>query len=153
MWRCALLLTACGRVDFELHDGPPHVVESLSVPADGTVITSTTTLAAGVRYQLRASGVMYISPYADAEYFFDLPDGPSTASQLHDLCDDNVTDCGLAVDDPVVNGLKQPRWGAYQPDHVYTIDFIGLGAPITSNVHDDYYPNNTGMLTLDILAY
>jgi hypothetical protein len=125
------------------------LVETIIVPSDCvTSVVSVTTLADGVTYKLKASGTVVIggpSPEtADAEY---LTFGPS------DFCifgGAEACDYGIAINDSVVGGEKFPFWGIFNPDHEYTIDFVGLDAPISLNFHDDFCSDNSGSLTVEI---
>ena len=146
---------ACGRVGFDARAAPdaaPQLLETLTVPGIGTLVPSTTVLVLGVTYQLRASGVFVIQPYCDAEYAFSGPDGVTSDGYLVDLCDDNMTDAGLSIDDPQSGYLKTPHWGPYRADHIYVLDFVGKGAPIVAQIHDVAPANNSGALTLDIIG-
>ncbi len=148
-------MAACGRIDFEpsaTSDATPDAgsrIDVLVVPGDGTPVVSTQILATGVTYQLRVSGTFIIGggidPTADAE-FWDFASGP------HDLCDDQLTDAGLSIDDPAVDGEKLPKWGSYRADHIYVVDFVGTGASITAKIHDVNPGNNTGALSLEIFG-
>ena len=40
----------------------------------------------------------------------------------------------------------------YNADHVYWYEMTGTGVPVSFQVYDVYYPNNTGNLTVDIYA-
>jgi hypothetical protein len=107
-----------------------------------------TVLAAGVTYQLVARGVCDISGVPnleDADWNFDVAE-----TVMNDLGDTGLVDTGLGINDTVVDGDKLPKWGPYRHDHVYTIVFDGLGAPITAELHDSAPGNNTGSLTLEI---
>ena len=161
-----VLLAGCGRLGFSERthedaahidgvpdaapDAPPHVIETLTVPGLGTPVTSTMVLAAGVTYRFRASGIYVIGGgtdgLGDAEYW-------DFAGGEKDLCDDLVTDAGLSIDDPAMDGSKLPKWGAYSPTHVYEVDLVGTGAAITAQMHDVALGNNSGSLTLEILAF
>jgi hypothetical protein len=155
---CLVLLGACGRLGFgsqapsdAAQDGMPDAqqrLETLTIPATGAQVTSTTTLALGVTYQLRAIGTFIISPSADAEYMFTEPD----QDDPDNLCDDGFTDMGLSIDDPTVDGEKSPSWGPYRSDHIYQVDFVGKGKPIEARIHDTFYANNTGLITLEIFG-
>jgi hypothetical protein len=127
---------------------PFVIIETLSVPVDGSSIQSTVTLRAGEGYRLRALGTCVIAPNglrADAEYFFfDGDDDVMDASQKYDM--------GLAIDDAVVDLDKQPKWGPFVGSHVYEIPFAGTGAPIAASFHDLRPGNNVGSLTVEILA-
>jgi hypothetical protein len=41
-------------------------------------------------------------------------------------------------------------WGPFNPNHVYTLAWTGAGAPVTFDIYDIYYPNNTGELTVAV---
>jgi hypothetical protein len=131
--------------DAELPDAALRRLDVLSVPGVGTPVSSSIVLTAGVTYRLRASGTWDIEgTAADAEYW-NFDNGPP----FDDSCD-NFTDAGLAIDDVTINGPKQPRWGPYQPTHIYEIDHLGTGAALVANIHDDDLSNNGGALTLEI---
>jgi hypothetical protein len=124
-------------------------LDVLTVPGNGMAVTSSVILAAGITYRLLASGTYDIGggTAADAEYWnFANPGGPL------DLSDDNFTDAGLAVDDVTGTNIKQPRWGPYQPSHIYQVDFNGAGSTVVANIHDDFPSNNHGALTLEIFG-
>jgi hypothetical protein len=131
------------------------VVETLTVPSDGSVVTSNTVLQNGVDYHLRASGTFNMNTnqnvndswMADAEYY-DFSNLPTSAKD-HAL----TYDIGIAVDDPVIDTTKTPSWGAFEATHVYEIVFTGAGATIAVNFHDQVTSDNDGSLTLEILAW
>ena len=123
------------------------VVDTLTVPADGSDVVSTFVLQNGVGYRLRASGTCIVrqGDEGDAEWY-DFTD-PKTL-------DTNLTiDVGIGIDDPIVDGTKTPDWGPYTASHVYEVEFAGKGAPITANYHDPVYSNNSGELTVEVLAF
>jgi hypothetical protein len=122
------------------------VIETIMVDsANPNAEVSTSVLANGVTYKLRASGVLsnVIDPFpGDAEYFdFDNP-------KDNGCCED----IGLGIDDVVVNDLDtKPDWGPYRVDHVYEAMWVGKGTTITALYQDTLYSNNVGTLTLEIL--
>jgi hypothetical protein len=124
-------------------------IETISVPVDGTTRTSTTVLQAGVTDHLRAQGTFVIqSPQgtlADAEYW--------DFSMQPPLDGVAGVDVGLAVNDPVADTTRTPKWGTYASSHVYEVAWVGNGAAIVAMLHDGNFTNNTGALTLQILAY
>jgi hypothetical protein len=140
---------APGDPDAAPPDPTYQIVETLNVAVNGSATVSSTVLNSGENYRLRVSGTFIISTgnnwEADAEYF-DFGNLPGSLQ-------DTVTgvDNGVAVDDSTIDSTRTPRWGAYQADHVYEVDFLGKGATISVNLHDGNYSNNTGSLTLDIL--
>jgi hypothetical protein len=129
------------------------VIETLAVPSVSTgagmpspVITSKKVLQSGVTYRLRASGTFYtaIQTLADAEYF-DVDPGRTPMDMPSGV------DVGLAVDEASPTSTRAFKWGAYSVGHVYEAAFIGKGATITAQVHDNNYMVNSGTLTLEIL--
>jgi hypothetical protein len=132
--------------------GPAEEVllETLTVPADGSLIASVTVLRLGVQYRLVATGSCVEATggggwSADAEYYWkkSQPQSPSDFA--------NLVDVGLAVDDPLIDAIRTPRWGDYQgEDHTYEVTFTGIDLPISAQFHDDYYPDNDGSLSLEI---
>jgi hypothetical protein len=121
-------------------------VETLTIPVNGTSVTSQTVLLAGIGYRLRASGTFVIqSPQGtqgDAEWwdFSNLMDGVTGV------------DVGLAVNDSIVDTNRTPKWGAYAANHIYEVPWTGNGQPIVAMLHDGNFTNNTGSLMLSILA-
>lgn len=123
------------------------VIDTLTVPVDGNGVMSAVTLGNGVGYRLRAEGTFVIqSPQgtpADAEWW-DYNNTPV----------DGVAgvDVGLAVNDSTVNDTRTPKWGAYSSSHVYEVAWVGNGQKLTAALHDGNFTNNTGSLTLKVLA-
>ena len=109
------------RVDLEA------LLESLPVPADGSIVSSATALKAGASYMLRASGTAPIGGpgdgLADAEY----ADFIAPASGLLDGCTppSAPVDLGIGVDG------SDPDWGPYAPSHRYDMAIVGHGAPVS----------------------
>jgi hypothetical protein len=124
-------------------------LEVLSVPGDGRIVLSRTSLERGVTYMLRASGMLPIggAGYGDAEYNFDI----GAATGLDSCQVGDPVDIGIGVNDAVNSGRKFPSWGPYNSAHVYTVQFVGLGAPVALNYHDCAYQDNSGSLTVEII--
>ena len=121
------------------------LLETITVPSDGSSVSSLTSLSSSVAYKLVASGTYEIGGFgADAEYIFPGPFDYFTNGGL------NAGDYGIAIDDPTVGGLKLPFWGEYNETHEYIIDFTGLDSTISLNVHDDDYTDNVGSLQVQI---
>ena len=149
-------LTANGFFDVfvaKISDGPlrcEQLLETVTVPVDGSPVVSATVLEAGIRYRLRASGTFFIGGpgFADAEYAFN-----SSLSTIINNCFGlpSETDLGIAINDTVIDNSKLPFWGTFDFAHVYTIDMVGQGARINLNYHDCFYPDNSGSLTVEIL--
>jgi len=132
-------------------DAPPPmwtVIETLTVSCLGQGTTSMVVLQAGVEYRLRASGTCTANTsngsLGDAEYVgFNI-------NNLQDAA--GGTDTGIAINDATPGSTKNPRWGAYTSTHVYEVPWMGGGGTIVARVHADNYSNNSGSLTLRILA-
>ncbi len=117
-------------------------LEKISVPVDGSSVVSNTILEFGIIYKLRASGTFTIGGpgFADAEYAFG--DG-----NIYDHCNIDPSDVDLGI------GVDGIRWGGYKSDHVYLVDFVGIGAPITISYRDCNYPDNSpGDLSVEIFG-
>ena len=125
----------------------PTLLESLNVDADGTAVTSATTLVNGSRYQLVVGGTFDAGAKitADAEY----SSGP-VSYVWQDLVEQYETH-GEGLLELRIDG-NFVEWGAYNPSHVYSLDIIGQGAPIVLDVYDTYSSNNVGTLTADLYA-
>ncbi len=125
------------------------LLEEIAVPADGSSVFSTTVLANGETYKLQASGThdIALGRFADAEYFL-----PSSGPL--DFCVSGGCDYGIKINDPIVSGGRNtPFWGPSNASNIYEIDFVGLGAAIGINFHDDAPSDNVaGDLTLAVFA-
>jgi hypothetical protein len=117
------------------------LVETIVVPVDGSSVASSVAVLDGVTYKIRALGTFFIGGpgdgLGDAEYI----DFSNPPSSLFTQCvfDPSLCDYGLGINAPIVDGTRSPFWGSFNPGHEYTIDFAGLGAPISFNYHDDVY--------------
>ncbi|HEV7297717.1 MAG TPA: fibronectin type III domain-containing protein [Tepidisphaeraceae bacterium] len=120
------------------------LIETILVPVDGSAVQSSSVLADGVPYQLRASGDFYLgaanagSAYvkrADAEH--------GRYNPMPTDVNPNV-DYGIGVNDANRGLVKFPHWGppAGGEAREYAISFTGAGQPITLDYHDDYYADN-----------
>jgi hypothetical protein len=85
---------------------------------------------------------------ADAEY----ADFSNIPSSLQNNCgySPSGVDLGIGINDQVNDNNKLPFWGDYDPSHVYTVDLVGQGMPITVNYHDCDYHDNSGSLRVDV---
>ncbi len=128
---------------------PATLLETKTVPTDGSTVSTTTTLQSGKWYMFKATGTFHIgSPgdgLADAEYgnFSNPP------SSLIDLTDTGV-DFGIGINDTTNDSDKAPFWGGYSPTHTYYAYVQGTGATATLKYHDNNYPDNTGSLTVQV---
>jgi hypothetical protein len=125
--------------------------ELMILPVDGSVVQSQTALRQGVIYKLRASGTAVSGGpgFADAEYSFDINNG----SLINNCGNSSLgVDLGIGVNDTLNTNNKFPFWGTFDATHTYTINFVGQGSPITLKYHDCAYGDNSGLLTVAILA-
>lgn len=122
--------------------------ETMSVPTDGNLVTSTTVLDTGVIYQITASGTIFAGGTCsdtDADYY--LCAQPQDTVQ----CDDGPWDPGLGINSQGNTRTKATHWGPYSQTHIYTIDFTGQGTPITLRYHDCYPGDNVGTFAVEII--
>jgi uncharacterized repeat protein (TIGR01451 family) len=131
-------------------------------------VVSTTILQAGVTYKIRASGFVVMNlppcPVGDAEF----ENLDATGSQSGSCAAGNSTtfgaDLGLGINLSTPGTGTKTRWfpsdegPGFNPAHVYTISFVGLGAPISLQYNDCFptpfncYDNNSGTLTVQIFG-
>lgn len=136
-------------------DAPPPPptwkdVEAIVVPCDGTIKTSSATLATTKMYRFHAEGSCVVNTdnnsLADAEWHYWNIGAPLDGAA--------GVDNGLAVDDTTPGNNKNPRWGAYTATHVYeTPGAAGTGSTITLRYHDSNYDNNDGSLTFKLQVF
>lgn len=142
---------APGAPDAVAPDAGP--LQSLIVPTDGNPVATAAATESGATYRLDASGVFRwggcdstacpggaacnYDRYGDAYYRSDDCWASTTA--------------GFAYISLYVDG-EQVDWGAYNPDHVYSIEVAGTGAPLSFSVMDcdGCYLDNSGQLTVDL---
>jgi hypothetical protein len=120
------------------------VVETMTIDtAQATPVLSAMSLGNGVTYRLRAFGIANVIDgiTGDAEYY-DFANPKDTA-----CCED----VGIGIDDPTVDLDTTPDWGPYNAAHIYEIEWVGAGNPISAAYQDTVYGNNNGSLTLEIL--
>lgn len=122
------------------------VIETIDVDtANPNAVPSTTVLANGVTYHLRASGTVtnVIDAFqGDADYY-------DFTNPKDDGC---CEDIGLGIDDIVVDDHDtKPDWGPFNPTHIYEVEWVGEGRAITALFQDTFYGNNIGTLKLEIL--
>jgi hypothetical protein len=132
---------------------PGYVLqETITVPVNGSLVSSTTVLKTGILYKIRASGTSNVGGLGDGLGDAEYANFSNPPSSLQDNCGgtpDGV-DLGIGIDDSNNDNNKFPLWGNYEPNHVYTIDFAGQGSSISLNYHDCAYNDNSGSLTVEI---
>lgn len=125
---------------------PTHV-ETVTVPSDGSSVTSTNVLESGVTYLLEASGTANAGDTIDFDAKYSI-----TNRILEDTWTDIVSGYeshGANLLDLKVNN-DFVDWGTYNDGHIYWLSVMGSGTPVTLQIYDIYYPNNVGSLTVDI---
>jgi hypothetical protein len=127
------------------------LLDTVTVPSTGAIVTSSVSLTAGVVYRLRASGTITVGGpgFGDAEYAFDSLNG---SVQNNCGAPFPAVDIGIGVNDSANSTNKFPFWGSFDATHVYTANVVGQGAPISLNYHDCLYDDNSGTLTVEIFA-
>ncbi|HSW42344.1 MAG TPA: PxKF domain-containing protein [Patescibacteria group bacterium] len=126
------------------------------VPANGGVVT-TPPLPTGRSYKLEASGTYFAGGsglfdiQADAEYSQDAYQRANDLAWTDSVR--NYESEGSGLLDLKVNG-QFVNWGAFNANHRYAIPVTPTGSPleISANIHDIYYPNNTGGLCVALFA-
>ncbi len=141
----------------------PPALETITVPADGTLVQSSTVLEEGVEYWILSEGTYRFGypgeHWADAEWAYDVYGG------IWDWYEEREDDSNL---DLVINGEDRDWWGSplddpdpivdfatfhphvFSPSHKYWTQVIGEGSPIPLHIADIYYPDNSGSLTASI---
>ena len=129
----------------------PTYIDTVTVSSDGTPATTSFALTAGTSYLFEARGTYDAGQsyagsadiIADAEY----SSGPDSF-----VWQDGVE--GYAGYGPNLLDLRVAGgfvdWGAFNPNHVYTLAWTGAGSPVTFDIYDVYSPNNVGSLTVAI---
>jgi hypothetical protein len=123
---------------------PCEFVESVCVPSDGSLVSTTNTLAEGQKYRFKASGTFTYNSakdWADAEWYLKsgiIVKGDTEGSKPYVL-------------DVSINGYSTNiDWGAYNSEHVYYQEFTGTGLPVDFSIYDSAYGDNAGSLSIDI---
>ncbi len=139
------------------------LLDTLTIPAYqpnpaldySPVITSNVTLSSGTWYRFQVSGTYGAgdSITADAEYSY-RPVGPGIHVWQEPV--ENYESYGVNLLDLMVNDgfvdWDSPFDPGYNPNHVYTLDFMGLGSTVTFQINDFYPSNDTGDLHVKIYA-
>jgi len=138
-----------------------YYMETVDVQAaDDVAVASDMTLKSGENYHLLASGVADALNATDQHIPFDAKYSVTTQPPANQL-ETNPADWtdlvtlyeieGTQLLDLHVDGANID-WGAFNPAHVYWYDMPGTGAPVSLLIYDVYYPNNAGLLSVDIFV-
>jgi hypothetical protein len=124
---------------------PGAEIARITVPYTGVAVL-TPVLTAGQVYRVQVSGAAPTNAThsVDAEYDF-LTATPAT------FADNNATvDVGLSIDDATTDLSKSPKWGPYNPAHIYEQQIVGQGRPASLLMQDSVYGDNSGAVTVVI---
>lgn len=128
------------------------LLETLTVSArSSTGVTSTTVLETGKVYRFEASGTYFFRTEGSAQGYL----ADAEWALRHDAYgegwtkgDDYPNPQGL---DLTVGGLSvNVDWGDFDPDHIYSIEYVGTDTTVTFAIFDSYYLDNSGFLTVNI---
>jgi len=130
----------------------PIFVETVEVPSDGSSVTSTNVLGSGVTYLLEASGTYSFANWglygiADAEWAY-RNDGYSDPNPFGWTLGEDTYPSVLGLD-VLVNG-GNVYWGDYNSAHNYVLSYTGNGNPVSFDIYDSHYSDNSGFITVDI---
>jgi hypothetical protein len=134
------LTTTCSIVDVPQKE----LVETLTVYPNGDLFSSMT-LQNGQLYEIRASGTYTydeIHNWADAEY--------SLLGGVPIKGDSHYSNYPYILDLSINGYSTNTDWGAFQPLHVYTKQWMGNGEPLSFSIFDIDYHDNEGFLTVEI---
>jgi hypothetical protein len=134
-------------------DAGPGLIETVAVPTDGTAIATAAAAASGSTYRLEASGTFKWGNCDSSA----CPGGGACGYQRLGDAYYRTDDCwasttaGFAYISLYVDG-EQVDWGGFDPDHVYSIQLPGTGAPLSFAVMDcdSCYLDNSGELTVEV---
>ncbi len=122
-------------------------IAQLSVPYTGVPVL-TPVLAQGQVYTVQVSGAAATNAVhsVDAEYDFIT----ATPNDLTKVLDIPNVDVGLSIDDATTDTSKTPKWGPYNPAHIYSQQIVGKGQPASLLLQDSVYGDNSGAVTVTI---
>jgi YD repeat-containing protein len=128
--------------------------DTISIPVDGSTVSSHIILQPGVHYELEASGTTTLNApgggteTADAEYVF--PGGTADSNGLSP----GYVDDGIGIDDAnTAEENKYADWGWNGPSssNTYFIDVVGQGQTLNFTYHSDLTPaSNAANLQVQI---
>jgi len=142
--------------DISIDITEPFLIDTITVPSNGSVVNSSVILENGKQYLLKASGTYEYWPaqlpsagIADAKYSL-RPEGsfnPGPGPQW--INGDDLPSPWTNYLEVLVNNAPL-AWGIYNSSHVYSVNYTGTGNTINFKILDDYYGDNSGSLTVQI---
>lgn len=112
------------------------VLDSFSVPSNGSSKASAYVLRTGLEYRLQASGTHTIARGRSGDAQFYQKKGTGDWDTL-----------GVRLE---ASGVSD--WGAYSGDHAYAAAVSGSGAKVSAKILDSDYTDNSGSLNLKVLG-
>lgn len=137
----------------------PVLIQTLTVPSSNSTGIASNILTSGEHYRIEVSGTWRFVNWAtiaipelglaDAGYSYRIPNVYALNTVNAWVNGDDLTSgyagyLELQIDNQNIN------WGTFNPDHVYTIDVTGAGAPLNFRILDNVYGDNVGSLTVKI---
>jgi hypothetical protein len=132
------------------------VLETLTIPTNGDLVSTNTVLAVGVQYTIRLSGTWVWGGCGPA----DCPEGGPDYLRWGDagyLTDNHWVGFAPSYWSSIVylevNGSRA-NVGAYSSDHIYRLPITGNGSPVTFRIRDcnNCYGDNAGSLRAELVA-
>jgi len=133
----------------------PVLVDTVTVPSTSDTPTlSHITLAADKIYRFDVSGTYIYWPscpeFAPCDADAEFAHRPSTSYGPGWILGDDVYPPAIThALDLTINGVNI-NWGVYSPAHTYSTTLPGTGSAAGFSIYDDYYPDNSGNLTVNI---
>jgi hypothetical protein len=130
-------------------------VETLTIPSDGSTVTTTGYYTSNATYRIEVSGT-YRWGICDS---LNCPESAECSYQRWGDAEYLTDDCWSShfadfhgVDISVVVDEEHVDWGPFSPDHVYSIEKNGRNAPFSFQIADctSCYGDNAGTLTVTI---
>jgi RHS repeat-associated protein len=117
-----------------------QLVETLSIPLNGSDVTTANVLTNGRQYHLVASGQVRVGTglTADAEYI-------DNGSSVDDASSGTVIDYGISIGGGTAGALKSQSWGSFQSDGVYAVSRAGSGSALSFSFWDNNYGDNPAL--------
>jgi len=151
-----LLLTALLLVPLSSHASISETLEVSSLT--GVPVATSTILEAGKNYIIEVSGTFTYAPggrIADAEYVYS-PDDADWFEEIPAPYDDKALLLELLVNNSAQDWLGSADGQnftphTYSPNHVYRLEVVGEGSPISFVIYDSSYDWNEGSLTVSIM--
>ncbi len=132
------------------------LVDTVTVPSNGSTVPSNITLELGVTYELVVTGTYRFAPWgdagiADARCSFRIP-GSFNNTGVNAWIDGQVLPVPVQYYLQLwVNGSPF-TWGTScnTTDHTYTATYVGAGTTLNFTIVDNNYADNSGFLTVKI---